>query len=101
MIPQRRNGDPGTPTARELNALLAMAEHGDGAVAAAAVGIAHQTLKNLIASLCRKVGATSSLQAYYLLSEARLEPRDPIVTSEWSYASGPVTSTDFRDEPDA
>jgi len=69
-------------TERELDAMFAVAEHGSGALAAQALGISEQTIKNHLSALIRKTGTSSTLQAYHrLMGGQRLRKVTTTVTT--------------------
>jgi DNA-binding CsgD family transcriptional regulator len=55
------------PTEREIQVLLAIAEHGSSAAAAEVFGISDQSAKNATQRLRNKLGVTSNLSAYHRL----------------------------------
>ena len=58
-------------TARELEVLWAVAEHGGNLQAAYVLHITQQTVKNHISEILKKLDSNTALQAYHRLSGGR------------------------------
>jgi hypothetical protein len=57
------------PTPRELNCLLALGQYGTSEKAAEAIGISGTTLRGVLFGLRQKLGAESTVQAFWMLSK--------------------------------
>ena len=77
-------------TERELEVILAAAEHGTREAAGIALGITTQTVKNHLTSILNKTGTVSTLQAYHRLMGGR--PLRRVVTE--------TTIIEYEEDPE-